>query len=273
MATKCRRIALIGGVVSLLTIYFIVVPPVAQDPGYHSFADARTLHGMRNFWNVVSNVPFLLVALYGVNALRRRIAFVEPWERVAYGILLTGIAAVSAGSAYYHLRPNDARLVWDRLPMTVVFMCLVTSTIGERVSMKAGRLLLIPMILLGLGSVLYWRSSGDLRPYCVVQFGSMLVMPLILARFPARYSVAGSVWGTLALYAFAKLVELLDGEIASCIPTGGHPLKHLIAAGAVFLYVNSVAHRRPLRAVLVEREAFRVHPREIPGMLRSHLKF
>ena len=246
MATKYHRIALIGGVVSLLTIYFIVVPPVAQDPGYHSFADTRTLYGMRNFWNVMSNVPFLLVALYGVKALRRRIAFVEPWERVAYCILLAGIAAVSAGSAYYHLHPNDARLVWDRLPMTVVFMSLVTSTIGERVSMSAGRLLLIPMILTGLGTVLYWRATGDLRPYCVVQFGSMLAMPLILVTFPPRYSAAGCVWGTLALYALAKLVELLDREIA--LPTGGHPWKHFIAAGAVFLYVNSVARRRPLQA-------------------------
>jgi hypothetical protein len=234
MATKYRYVALIGGIVSLLTMCFIVVPPLAQDPDYHSFADERTLHGMRNFWNVVSNVPFLLVALYGVKALRRRIAFLEPWERVAYGILLAGTAAVSAGSSYYHLHPNDARLVWDQLPMTVVFMSLLTSTIGERVSMKAGRLLLIPMILLGLATVLYWSSSGDLRPYCVVQFGSMFAVPLILVRFPARYSAAGWVWGTLALYAFAKLVELLDREIATCILTGGHPLKHFIAAGAVF---------------------------------------
>jgi hypothetical protein len=109
MATPYRRGGSIAGVVLLLTIYFIVVPPMAQDPGYHAFADARTLHGLRNFWNVISNIPFFLVALYGVKALRRRIAFVEPSERVAYCILLGGIAAVSAGSAYYHLRPNECR--------------------------------------------------------------------------------------------------------------------------------------------------------------------
>ena len=246
MATPFRRVGWIAGLVSLPAIYFIVVPPMAQDPGYHSFADARTLHGIRNFWNVISNVPFFLVALYGVKALRRRIAFVEPWERMAYCILLAGVGAVSVGSAYYHLQPTDARLVWDRLPMTVVFMSLVTSTIGERVSMNAGRLLLFPMILLGFSSVLYWRASGDLRLYGVVQFGSMLAMPLILVTFPPRYSAAGCVWGTLALYALAKLVELLDREIA--LPTGGHPWKHFIAAGAVFLYVNSVARRRPLQA-------------------------
>ena len=96
--------------------------------------DGRTLHGVPNFWNVISNIPFFLVALYGIKALRSRAAFVEPWERTAYCILLAGTAAVGVGSTYYHLQPDNARLVWDRLPMTVVFTSLVAVTIGERIS-------------------------------------------------------------------------------------------------------------------------------------------
>src|SRR5450759_2490013 len=215
MAISNCRLATIAGAASVVAIGCAVLPPLAQNPLYHAFADGRTLYGVPNFWNVISNVPFFLVALYGTKNLRLRLAFVEPWERIAYGVLLAGTAAVGAGSICYHLQPNDARLVWDRLPMTVVFMSLLASTVGERVSMKAGRALLLPMILLGLGSVLYWRSSGDLRPYCAVQFGSMLAMPFILALFPSRYSAAGRVWGTILLYALAKVVELLDHEIAS----------------------------------------------------------
>src|ERR1017187_9171541 len=275
MAISYRRLALIAVTVSLIATCFTLVPPLAQDPRYHAFADGRTLHGVPNFWNVISNVPFLLVALYGIKSLRLLVAeaffvgqtgysqpipkagiggsprfaaraFIEPWERIACCLLLAGTAAVGVGSTYYHLHPDDARLGWDRLPMTVVFMSLVAATIGERVSMKAGRLLLPPMILLGLGAVLYWRYSGDLRPYCIVQFGSILAMPLMLARFPPRYSAGGCLWGTVVLYALAKLVELLDHEIASCLATGGHPWKHLFAAGAILLYVSSIARRRPL---------------------------
>lgn len=164
-----------------MAICFAVLPPITQDPRYHAFADGRTLHGVPNIWNVISNVPFFIVALWGARNFRLRVAFVEPWERIAYGASLAGTAAVGIGSAYYHLHPDDARLFWDRLPMTAVFMSLVATTIGERVSMKAGKLLLLPMILLGFGTVFYWRSSGDLRPYCVVQFGSMIAVPLILA--------------------------------------------------------------------------------------------
>jgi hypothetical protein len=29
-----------------------------------------------------------------------------------------GVAAVGIGSSYYHLKPDDASLVWDRLPVS-----------------------------------------------------------------------------------------------------------------------------------------------------------
>jgi hypothetical protein len=258
MAISYRRVAIIAGAACLVAIGCAVLPPLAQDPLYHAFADGRTLHGVPNFWNVISNVPFFMAALYGIRSLRSGQAFVEPWERIAYCILLATTASVGVGSIYYHLHPDNPRLFWDRLPMTVVFMSLVATTIGERVGMNAGKLSLLPLILLGLGAVLYWRLSGDLRLYGLVQFGSLLAVPILLAVFPPRYSLAGRMWGTVILYAVAKVVELLDREMASVVATGGHPWKHLAAAGAVFVYVHAVARRQPLEATPVT-----------PGRLRS----
>ena len=258
MAISYCRLATIAGAASMVAIGCAVLPPLAQDPLYHAFADGRTLHGVPNFWNVISNVPFFMAALYGIRSLRSGQAFVEPWERIAYCILLATTASVGVGSIYYHLHPDNPRLFWDRLPMTVVFMSLVATTIGERVGMNAGKLSLLPLILLGLGAVLYWRLSGDLRLYVVVQFGSLLAVPILLAVFPPRYSLAGRMWGTVILYAVAKVVELLDREMASVVATGGHPWKHLAAAGAVFVYVHAVARRQPLEATPVT-----------PGRLRS----
>jgi hypothetical protein len=219
---------------------------IAQDPLYHAFADSRTLHGVPNFWNVISNLPFFIAALWGIRALRSRSAFVEAWERAAYCALLAETAAVGVESAYYHLHPDNARLFWDRLPMTAVFMALMATTIGERVGMKAGKRLLIPLLLLGAGSVLWWRLSGDLLFYGVVQFGSILAVAVLLALCPPRYSGSGGVWCTVILYGLAKVAELLDRQIGSVIAMGGHPWKHLAAAGAVFVYVHAVAGRRPL---------------------------
>ena len=101
--------------------------------------------------------------------------------------------------------------------------------------------------------------------YVVVQFGSLLAVPILLAVFPPRYSLAGRMWGTVILYAVAKVVELLDREMASVVATGGHPWKHMAAAGAVFVYVQAVARRRPLEAAPVTPERLRFST----GLLRQ----
>src|SRR2546429_6835644 len=50
--------------------------------------------------------------------------------------------------------PIYARLVWDRLPMTAVFMPLVAAIIAERVNVKLGLWLLPVLIAVGVGSVM-----------------------------------------------------------------------------------------------------------------------
>src|SRR5437868_3318072 len=189
---------------TLLTI--ICLHPIRQDPSYHNFADQRTLLGVPNFWNDASNVAFLLVAIWGLRALRSPLAFVEDWERRAYGILLGGLALVSLGSGYYHLRPDDARLFWDRLPMTIVFMALFAVTIGERISMRAGQYLLAPLLALGAISVLSWRFSGDLRLYLCVQFIPMVALPWMWIRFAPRYDRGRGAFWMLGFYALAKIL-------------------------------------------------------------------
>ncbi|HYL76100.1 MAG TPA: ceramidase domain-containing protein [Bryobacteraceae bacterium] len=224
----------------------LLAPPITQDPGYHSFADHRGFWGIPNFWNVVSNLLFLFVALWGARALRSPAAFGATWERVAYCILLAGVALVAFGSAYYHAWPNNTTLVWDRLPMAIVFMALLASTIGERVGMNAGRLLLFPLLLLGVASVWCWHVSGDLRPYIVVQFYPMIALPLMLLLFPPRYSGAAGLWAMIGFYGLAKIFEFFDSPIGAVLASGGHPWKHVAGAAAMFCYVQMVAQRRLL---------------------------
>jgi hypothetical protein len=232
---------------SLAILLFL--PPVLQDPNYHNFADRRTLLGIPNFWNVVSNAAFLAAAAFGIRALRSRSAFTESWERHAFSVLLAGTVMVAFGSAYYHLRPDSATLFWDRLPMTLVFMSLFAATIGERIGLRIGRRCLLPLLALGVTSVAYWKITGDLRLYGIVQFYPMIAIPLLLILLPPRYSGSAGLFATIALYGIAKLLELFDRQLAAIAPTGGHPWKHLAAAAALLCYVMTVARRRPLEAV------------------------
>jgi hypothetical protein len=237
---------LICAIALAASIVLLLLPPVRQDPAYHAFADQRTLWGIPNFANVASNFLFLLVALWGLRALRAPSAFLEPWERIAYLILLIGVGLVAFGSAYYHAHPDNQTLFWDRLPMTVAFMSLLATTVGERISPAAGKLLLVPLLALGVASVLYWRALGDLRLYGFVQFYPVLVLPLLIAIRPPRYSGTGGLFATMGFYALAKILEAFDRQIASVISTGGHPWKHAAGAIAMLCYVNMVARRKPL---------------------------
>lgn len=240
------RIALFPALAALAIVVLLFVPPIAQDAAYHQFADQRTLFGIPNFWNVVSNLPFLLVALWGIRGLRSSVAFSEPWERVAYAIFLFGIALVAFGSSYYHAWPGNETLVWDRLPMTIGFMSLLAIVIGERISARAGRLLLFPLIATGIASVFYWQGSGDLRFYGFVQFYTLLALPLMVVLFPPRYTGTAGLVAMAAFYVLAKVLESFDHAIGRVIVTGGHPWKHLAAAIGVLCYVISVERRRPI---------------------------
>jgi hypothetical protein len=238
-----RRSILALAVTASLVVVF-VRPPLAQDAAYHVMADHRTLLGIPNCLNVLSNLPFAAVGLLGLAVVFRRGAggptlFRDPWERWPYAALFAGTALTAFGSAYYHLAPGNGRLVWDRLPMTLGFMGLLTAVIAERLSLQVGRKLLGPLLVLGTSSVLYWywgefRGSGDLRFYILVQFGSLLLVVLLMILYPARYPGAGYVFAGLAVYAVAKWLESADqrifavGQIVS-----GHTLKHLAAAAAV----------------------------------------
>src|SRR5579863_8715099 len=161
------------GVAAGIAVLMLRLPPIPQSASYHNFADHRTWLGIPNFANVASNLAFAVVGVWGLAFLLRidpAKYFVDPRERWPYVLAFLGILLTAFGSAYYHLAPSNARLVWDRIPMTIVFGSLVAAVIAERISVHAGLRLLPFLIALGTGSVLQWyldelHGHGDLRFY------------------------------------------------------------------------------------------------------------
>ncbi|MHA4810930.1 ceramidase domain-containing protein [Flavitalea flava] len=233
---------------ALLTLIAIVVvfrhSTYPQASSYHDLAGKRIILGIRNGWNVLSNLPFVLVGIFGLGLLRK--ANGSPGIKTVYAILFTGIFLVGWGSAYYHYTPGNNTLIFDRIPMTVVFMALLSATIAEHIHEKAGVLIVWPLIALGLVSALYWYytesiGKGDLRLYGLVQYYPMVFLPLILLLFPAPVYNRG-LWqlpGAIICYAVAKIFEHYDKEIYSLTGfVSGHTLKHLAAAAATYYLVR-----------------------------------
>jgi hypothetical protein len=248
----CVVIAVFGAVAAVLA-----GPPVAQPLAYHNMADQRSWLGIPNAWNVLSNLPFAVIGVLGLAAIfgsnvERRVPFRDSWERWPYAALFAGVALTSVGSSYYHLAPDNARLVWDRLPMTIGFMGLLAAVLAERVSLPVARWLFTPLLALGAASVGYWywsevQGAGDLRLYLLVQFGSLLVVVLLLILYPAHYGGGRYLIAGLTAYVAAKGLELADGRVfALGRIVSGHTLKHLVAAGGVACLVGMLRARSPL---------------------------
>ncbi|MDT7041595.1 ceramidase domain-containing protein [Candidatus Nitronereus thalassa] len=228
------------GVVGLGLVLPFFLDRIPQDSLYHSFADSRPFVGIPNFLNVVSNVFFILVGIIGLLASHSRGGVsVSAHIGTAYKLFFGGVVLIGVGSAYYHVNPNNATLVWDRLPMTVSFMAFLTIVISDCVSPKVGKVLLWPLIGIGVVSIGYWYVTelwgvGDLRPYVVVQFLPIFLIPVMLILFGTRSLLAPFLWATLGTYLLAKVVEYFDGEIFFVTEViSGHSLKHVIAALAI----------------------------------------
>ena len=98
------------------------MPRIPQDENYHLFADTRSIAGIPNFWNVISNLPFAFAGVYGL-LLTPRLACRSLWP--GYIAFCLAVIAVCFGSGYYHYAPSTAALVWDRLPMSLAFMAVL----------------------------------------------------------------------------------------------------------------------------------------------------
>lgn len=238
-----RHAALLTVVLGSL-VGMLCLDPIAQDPEYHAFADTRSFLGIPNFLDVMSNLPFLFVGFLGVAFCRRANLGAV---RNAWTVFFVGVGVVSIGSAYYHWSPTNDTLVWDRLPMTIAFMGLFVALLAEQVGNRLA-VLLVPAVLIGLGTVVLWHLTDDLRLYFWVQLVPLITIPLVLVLFRGGYSHEWVLLVALLWYVLAKVTEATDcaifsgtGEVVS-----GHSIKHVFAAVGSYCVLWMLQKRKRL---------------------------
>jgi len=232
-----------------------LLPRIPQPLQYHHFADQRACFGVANCFDTASNALFALAGLAGLLFLSGetgRRAFIDAREALPYRLFFVAAILVGLGSGYYHLAPDNGRLVWDRAAISLALMSLFAAILCERVSLSAGLRLLPLLLAAGLSSAVYWgwsemRGSGDLRAYGLVQFYPMLLIPLLLRLYPPRYSGDKDILAVIGLYLLALLCDLMDHQIAALTGVvSGHTLKHIIAALVMYWVVVRLKRRRIL---------------------------
>lgn len=234
-------------VLSALVLLTALLPALPQPQGYHRFADNREMLGLPNGLNVISNLSFLLTGALGLVVLRIRPPG-NRQSRQAYGLFFLALVSVGAGSAWYHLAPDNARLLWDRLPITASLAALLGAVLAE--TGLARRWTLPSLVALGLAATLWWGLSPlwgaeTLWPYLAFQAGCMAALLTLLPHAPAPRMLLVA----LVLYGAAVGAEWLDGAIFGWAgeTLSGHTLKHLLAAGSTLLVALRLALHRDTR--------------------------
>lgn len=242
-------------VAALAGLAWALLPRIPQPLQYHDFADQRACFGLAHCSDTASNALFMLAGLAGLRFLfseAGRRTFIDPREALPYRLFFLAAILLGFGSGYYHLAPDNSRLVWDRAAMSLALMSWLAAILCERVSLAAGLRLLPLLFAAALGSVGYWgwseaHGSGDLRAYGLMQLYPMLLIPLLLRLYPPRYSGDRDILAVIGLYLLALLCDFTDHQIAALTgAVSGHTAKHAIAALAIYWVVVGLRRRRIL---------------------------
>jgi hypothetical protein len=96
MLSKKTSILILFIITTLTVVFGFTLNPIEQPQWYHQFADQRQWMGMSNAWNVLSNIPFALVGVWGLYLLFSvgNVKFVDYRERwiwvgVSVGLIWT----------------------------------------------------------------------------------------------------------------------------------------------------------------------------------------
>jgi hypothetical protein len=198
--------------------------PIVQPANYHAFADQRVWFGIAHAGDVLSNIGFVLVAAFGAFRMFRS-ERVDPAQAAFFGAL----ALTAVGSTWYHLAPDNARLVWDRLPIALACAALLAG------AMAKVRLALPVLSALAALSVWWWSATGDLRPYLLIQLAPLVIIPVLQWQSAAPMAQRRAFGLAIVLYVLAKLCEVGDQALYEGIGfISGHTVKHILATLAAF---------------------------------------
>lgn len=233
-------------------------PRLAQPQSYHHFADDRTRFGIPRFGDVITNVPFAVVAWIAIRGMSTmehdKTRFRTAGEALMYRSFFAALGSVALGSGIYHLAPANGTLFLDRLTMTLAYGALVPICMAERISPAAGLRAWLPVMALAAASATAWIASellgsGHLLPYALLQGGILAAWGGLMAARSSAYTGAWRQWAAFALGVACKAIEVFDKPVylATLRTISGHSLHHLLAAAAGWMLWRHVAERRALR--------------------------
>lgn len=227
-------------VLTLLAVFAPALPASAWHIPH--YVDSRGWLGVPNAGDVLSNLAFLAMGVWGFERLRTRHEAPVGASWFFIGLILTCL-----GSGFYHLDPDmPQRLIADRLGMAVAFAGFLGIATSERISVRAAEAVLVLMMI--AGPLTAWVARDNLTPWAVVQYGGMALAVGLALTKPRPGAIGVPLGGVIVFYVLAKLFEIGDAVVfeATGHIVSGHTLKHLSAALAAWPVIRALGSTGPV---------------------------
>ena len=234
------------------------MPPVALDISPYHFACDGEIFGIPHFWNLLTNVPLLLL---GVHGLRRARKLARDGRAVSFnwiGIWISTIA-IGLGSIAYHGWLTPWGLALDRIAISGLIAFFLAHTADVALGIGPSRRLSFGLLVACQATVLVWILGGTAWIYGVLQaVGGVAVLAVFVRggwrarRGLGPLSVSPRPVYLFALcYGLAKLFELYDEPVCELTGfLGGHPIKHVFSALGILAFGRMMTAPRAVAASL-----------------------
>ena len=233
----------LGLTVTVLAMLAALLPAAGLPAGYHDFADQRMLAGLPHAMDVLTNLPFAAMGLWGWFWLRRvPAARLGRAQRALAALFFGGLIVTAFCSGAYHLDPDHAGLCLDRVGMSLAFAGVLGLAAADRIGARAGVALAAVVAVCAPATALIAWLAGNMTPWAVLQGGGLLLLAGMALRRPQPGALGFSIVGVIAFYAVAKALELADAPVFALTQQfiSGHSAKHLVAALAAWPVVRAL---------------------------------
>ncbi|AZN36078.1 hypothetical protein [Iodobacter ciconiae] len=240
-AQACFKPAL--WIIALLALLMLWHGPIAQHAHYHDFADQRIGLGVPNFCDVFSNLGFAIIGFWGLKLSWPQ----RGISRTGWLLGFSSLILTALGSAWYHLAPDNTRLIWDRLPIALACAGFLAALASQLHGQLKSQWFAVPLALWAIFSVEYWVLTQDLRPYLLLQALPLILLPLWQWQISRKHRAFWLMLSASLCYILAKIAELQDILWFNALHQiiSGHTLKHLIASLACLFILLSRKYETP----------------------------
>lgn len=191
--------------------------------GYHDFVDKRSLLGIPNFLDVISNLAILLPALYLLQTRKNK--------SLLSNLLILHISLLAITSGYYHLNPSDKTVFWDIMSIATGSMIVLLIIINTTTEYN------LLLYIFSVFSIIYWKKTGDLRLYLLIYIGVPLY---IIAKYYKNNNLQIYLFIMIFCNILVWLTEFNDHYIYKITNNlvSGHTLKHIFAGIGIFYVIK-----------------------------------